>query len=152
MVQQFSDDDGKAGEAGLHVRTRPARSDDHRHRHAALPARASWRRHCLGCAARLARHESLSPQGKSSFTSCAGRARRSNTTRRRSREHRRLRPARSTPQQAVCNVLREQDFPAPRLAIVGPFTSHADSFAAWRRICRKALGHAVEPQTSLQYP
>lgn len=111
MVQQFSDDDGKAGEAGLHVRIRPARSDVHRHRHAALPARASWRRHCLGCAARLARYESLWPQGKSSFTSCAGRARRSNTARRWSREHRRLRAARSNPHRPSPMLFASRTFP-----------------------------------------
>jgi hypothetical protein len=111
----ISDDDGKAGEAGWTFE----------HDQLDLMIIDIVMPHCppehggggiaSAVRARLARHESLSPQGKSSFTSCAGRARRSNTTRRRSREHRRLRPARSNPQQAVCNALREQDFPA-RLA------------------------------------
>ncbi|WP_271527789.1 hypothetical protein [Bradyrhizobium sp. CCBAU 25338] len=77
--------------------------------------------HCLpehrgggiaSAAARLARHEPLWLQGKSSFTSCADRARRGNTAKRRSREHRRLRAVRFNLPQAVSNALREQDFPA----------------------------------------
>jgi hypothetical protein len=106
--------------------------------------------HCLpehrgggiaSAAARLARREALWPQGKSSFTSCADRARRGNTAKRRSRERRRLRAVRFNLPQAVSNALREQDFPARLASLLSarlPRTSTPLRRGA--RFRRKALG------------
>jgi hypothetical protein len=63
-----------------------------------------------------------------------------------------LRTARFNVTQSVPIVFHEQDFPARFAPLLSARSLHAVPPLRRSRICRKALRHAAEPQTSLQYP